>query len=220
MKKIIIGALFMIFGSFSMASAELGVNVGVSGTMGVFEGSATETEGTEVSQKDEGILAVGWGSLFIEKTLGDRIAIGIDYVPGSISSETDTDEVSDLKAKTAGARATGNQKIQVDFEDLTTLYISVNITDNFYVKAGAMEVDVITNEALHTGSTYGNTSLDGSVYGAGYHKSFDNGMFLRTEALVMEFDGATLTSTTNSDNKVTVNQLDGASAKISIGRSF
>ena len=220
MKKIIISALFMIFGSFSMASAELGVNVGVSGTMGVFEGSATETEASEVSQKDEGVMAVGWGSLFIEKTLGDRIAIGIDYVPGSISSETDTDEVSDLKGKAAGARATGNQKIQVDFEDLTTYYISLNITDNFYVKAGAMEVDVITNEALHTGSTYGNTSLDGSVYGAGYHKSFDNGMFLRTEALVMEFDGTTMTSSTNSDNKVVVNQLDGASAKISIGRSF
>jgi len=201
-----------------MASAEVGVNVGISGTLGVFEGSATETEDSEISEKEKGIMVGGWGSIFLEKTLGSRLVIGIDYVTSPISSETDTDERSDIKTAADGARATGNQKIQVDFEDLTTYYAAFNITENLYIKAGMMEVDVITNETLHTGSVYGNTSLDGSVYGAGYHKGFDNGMFLRTEAMVMEFDGVTLAG--SGDTSVTVNQLDGASAKISIGKSF
>jgi hypothetical protein len=30
------------------------------------------------------VEAAGWGSIFIEKTLGDRFAIGVDYVPSSL----------------------------------------------------------------------------------------------------------------------------------------
>ena len=221
MKKIIIGALFMLLGSFSIVSAEIGVNIGVSGTAGVFEGVANETEDAEVSKNEAGVLAVGWGSVFLEKTLPgplSRIAIGVDYVPSPIESDTSTNAREDVKADADGASTSGNQKVQVDFSDLTTYYLTVNITDNFFVKAGAMEVDVVTNENLHTGSTYGNTSLDGTMYGAGYHKSLTNGFFFRAEANVMEFDGTTLNG--SGDTKVTVNQLDGASGKLSIGKTF
>jgi len=36
----------------------------------------------------------------------------------------------------------------------------------------------------------------------------------------MDIDGVTLTSTTNSDNKVTLDGIDTASARISVGKSF
>ena len=49
----------------------------------------------------------------------------------------------------------------------------VKANDNFYIKAGMMEVDVITNESLGTGSTYGNTSLDGTMLGFGYNNTLE-----------------------------------------------
>jgi hypothetical protein len=83
-----------------------------------------------------------------------------------------------------------------------------------------MEIDLTTNEKLGTGSAYGNTSLDGSTIGAGVHIEKDNGLFFRFEVNEQSFDGVTLTSTTNSANKVTVTDLDGTTAKLSIGKAF
>ena len=58
------------------------------------------------------------------------------------------------------------------------------------------------------------------MYGAGYNYDFSNGLFLRAEASVMMMDGVTLTSTTNAANVVKLDHLNGASGKVSIGKSF
>jgi hypothetical protein len=226
MKKITI-AILMLLGTFSMASAELGVNVGVSGQFGYFEATGHENESGEISEEGNAAAVVGYASFFIEKKLGSLpVSIGIDYVPSALESETAQELRLDRVSDSSDDAVT--QKIQVDFEDLTTFYIAVNINENLYVKAGVVDVDVITNESLGTGAVYGNTSLDGSVFGAGYHKSFDSGLFVRAEANVMEFDGTKLTSSvtgesgvvTKSANIITLDDLNGASAKFSIGKTF
>ena len=228
MKKLMIATLAFMLGSFSIASAELGVNLGVSGQIGVFAAQAQETEDATEQHKESAVSAVGYGSLFLEKTLGSRLTIGIDYVPSALSSETSEDKRTDQVAALSTNVAV-TQKVQVDFEDLTTLYAALNVTENFYVKAGSVSVDVITNEALGTGSTYGNVSLDGTMMGAGYHYNTSKGIFIRAEATLMEFDGASLTSTAaaaarpgsgDASNVIKLNELDGVSAKISIGKSF
>jgi len=220
MKKIILTTLLML-GLVSAASAEIGLKVGVSGQMGAFTADAFETEASEKSPKGEAAGIIAYGSVFAEKSLPgslSRLSLGVDYVPYALESETTEDSKSDLSG--SAARATVINKVQVDFEDLLTLYASLNITENLYIKAGFAQVDVITNENLGTGSAYGNTSLDGTVYGIGYNYDADNGMFFRVEGNVMEFDGASLTSTTNSDNKIDMSEINGASGKISIGKSF
>ena len=218
MKKLILGISFML-ASFSMVSAEIGVNLGVSGNLSVFHATGVETEVSEKNTEDATGVA-GYSSIFIEKTLGDRFTIGYDYVPDALDSETAETVRNDLKAKADGASSAVTNTIKVAFEDLSTLYVALNITENFYVKAGMTSVDVITKESLATGSAYGNTSLDGTVYGVGYNNSFDNGMFFRVEGSIMEFDSAKLTSTTNSDNTIELKDLEGASGKVSIGKSF
>ena len=226
MKKLMIATMAFMLGSFSMASAELGVNLGVSGQLGVFAAQGTETEDTSQSRSST-LTAVGYGSLFLEKTLGSRLSIGIDYVPAALSSETAESNRTD-QAVALSTNVAVTQRVQVDFEDLTTIYASLNVTENFYVKAGSVSVDVITNELLGTGSTYGNTSLDGTMMGAGYNYNTSNGMFIRAEASVTQFDGASLTSTatcaarpgTCATNVIKLEELNGASAKISIGKSF
>jgi len=213
MKKLIIAFLAMSLGSFSMASAELGVNIGVSGQMGVFSADGSESE-ADTKERAGTTTVVGYSSVFIEKTLGSRLTIGFDYVPSALSTDTaESTRVTDIGT-------TGTNSVAADFEDLSTVYASFNITENFYITGGMVSVDVITKESLATGSAYGNASLDGEMYGAGYNYDFDNGLFLRAEANVMMMDGFTLTSTTNADNVIKLDHLNGANGKVSIGKSF
>jgi len=228
MKKLMIAILALMLGSFTTASAELGVNIGITGQMGAFMASGSEHEDDE-KHDDSALGAVGYGSIMLEKTLGDRLTIGLDYVPYALESESTSELDEDWKASpvtTAAAAVT--QKVQVDFEDLTTLYAAISITENFFVKAGSVSVDVVTNESLGTGSTYPNVSLDGSMFGAGYNYNKDSGMFIRVSGQVMTFDGATLNSTatcatrtgTCSNNKIVLDELNGVSGGITIGKSF
>ncbi len=115
---------------------------------------------------------------------------------------------------------TGVNKVQVDFENLMTLYGTIALNENVYVKAGYMQVDVTTNETLATGGKYGNTELDGYVLGLGYNRNLDNSAFVRLEANYMEFDGATLTNSADTAKSVTADGISGYGAKISIGKSF
>ena len=217
MKKIILSVLFSVF-YLTSSSAEIGVNLGLSGSAGLFAVSGKEVMGTQTTKGSEHGEA-GFGSIFIEKTLGDRFAVGIDYVPSSLSTDTAESAKTDL---TEGSTATGENKIQIDFEDLTTYYVALNVTENMYAKLGMVTVDVITNEKLHTGSTYGNTDMDGTLFGVGYNKSMDNGMFIRVEGNYMDFDGVSVTGTGTETTaaKVTLNQLHGLTGKISVGKSF
>ena len=217
MKKLMIAIMAITLGSYSSASAELGINLGVSGQMGVFVADGSETEAGTVARSNTTTL-VGYSSLFLEKTLGSRLSIGVDYVPSSLETETTEDNRTDQTTNTTDTAVTNS--VKADFEDLTTIYATLNITENFYIKGGMVSVDVITKESLGTGSDYGNAQLDGEMYGAGYDFKFDNGLFLRAEGNVMMMDGTTLTSTTNSANVVKLDHLNGASGKVSIGKSF
>lgn len=216
MRKITLLVLSSFF-FVSLASAEIGVNVGISGTAGAFQATGTETEKDE-KNKEDAVGAAGWGSIFIEKTLGERFAIGVDYVPSALESETSQVERRDIV--TTNTATVRTNKVQVDFEDLTTLYVTANLTDNLYAKVGYMSVDVNTNETLGTGSKYGNTSLDGTLVALGWNTGFGNNLFLRVEGNYMTFDGASLTSSSNADNKIELTDLNGASAKLSVGKSF
>ena len=67
MKKIMISIL-LVLGTFSMASAEVGVKIGVSGMVGVFEADGFEKEGTETNKSKNGEeILLGMGSVFVEK---------------------------------------------------------------------------------------------------------------------------------------------------------
>src|SRR5210317_1837485 len=89
MKKIILALISCIYLLTNSAFAEIGLNVGISGNAGLFTATGKEVEASETHNDSEHGEAA-WGSIFIEKTFGDRFAIGVDYVPASL--ETDTTE--------------------------------------------------------------------------------------------------------------------------------
>ena len=223
MKKLLLSIVFSVL-YVTSASAELGVNVGVSGNAGLFAASANEsfsdasTSSTNQNGTEHG--SAGWASIFVEKTIGDILVVGVDYVPAAL--ETDTTE-SARTDKTSVGDDTGTivtNKIQIDFEDLTTYYIGARLGENFYAKVGTMTVEVVTNESLGTGSVYGNTDLDGTLYGIGFNHTTDNNAFIRVEGNYLSFDAHTLTSSSDSQKSIKLKNLDGLSAKVSIGKSF
>ena len=224
MKKIII-AIFIFILPLTAAKAIEGVNIGISVMGGVFEangakemfkgahagvgspGDVTKSTATDGdTAKGEFVL----GSLFIEKTIGDKFAIGFDYVPMSAETETTENTVANTSSNT----------VQVDFEDLMTIYGTLSFTDNVYAKIGYSEVDAVTNEKLATGGSYGNATLEGYVIGLGYNRDLDSGAFVRVEANYMDFDGVTLTNTADSTKSVSADGFDGYGARISVGKSF
>ncbi len=222
MKKLILTVVFS-FLYIGSASADFGLNMGASLQMGAFTADAHEDDtGHTAAPKDNGSAsgAVAYGSLFVEGVLADRFMFGVDYVPDALESETTETAKSDMGVA-AQTQTTVTNKVQVDFEDLTTLYAGFMLNENLYVKAGVVTVDVITNEDMGTGAAYANTELDGSMFGIGYHNVLDNGVFVRLEGTIMDFDGASVTSTgTASTSKITLDSLNGATGKISIGKSF
>ena len=221
MKKLLLTAVMSLLYVTSV-SADMGVNIGASAQVGVFSASGNESDTGTSLKKDTGSehAAAGWGSAFLEVSMADRIMVGIDYVPSALSSDTVETAKSDMGVGEQ-AQTTITNKVQVDFEDLTTFYAGLMVTENLYVKAGIVQVDVITNENLATGAKYGNTDMDGTMMGVGYHMAADNGVFFRVEGTYMDLGSLNLTSTgTASTSKVTISSLDGVSGKLSIGKSF
>ena len=222
MKKYIYLFIFML-GFANTSFAEKGINIGLSLTAGVFETSAIEKEEDENSESKGAEAMFAIGSIFLEKEFGNRVGFGIDYVPSSLESETSSHEQEDIKAgELESGKTTVKQTVQVDFEDMLTIYVKLNLTDNLYVKAGTMQVDAVTNESLGTGSQYPNKTLEGSSIGIGYNHDYDNGAFLRLEGNWMELGGETFVAsgTDVGSNSVVVDDINGAGARISIGKSF
>ena len=227
MKKTLIG-LFIAMFSFGSASADAGVNIGVSANGAIWGATATETDvgthgttsGGDEKNTESEIMGAAYASIFIEKELGVAF-VGVDYVP----TELETEEVSSLRndQTTTGGLEGFTQvtnKVKVEFSDLTTAYVGLKLFDTFYAKVGVVNVDLATKETLGTGSTYGNTSMDGTMFGVGGQADMPNGMFIRGEATYMEFDPISLASENNSANKIAIDSLEGVSGKISIGASF
>ena len=219
MKKLITAlATLILLTSASYAFDRPTISLGGTTTAAYFEAAAHEVENSEKSQKETGAALGGYVSAFGELTFADRLTVGIAYVPEDLETETVTRSRQD--ETTSDTASTVTQTIKAQLEDMTTVYIALNLTENFYVKFGTVNMDLITKETLGTGSAYGNADLEGDVYGAGYTMTLDNGVFLRAEAMRVNIGGTSLTSTTNSDNKIVLDDIDGVNASLSIGKSF
>lgn len=233
MKKLIYIAMFLL-GFTSYVNAN-GVNIGVSITGGVFDAAgsevfsgdhASDASSTKVtkassSEGEDVETLFGFGSIFIEKDITENFAVGFDYVPMGLDSDT-TENVQ----RTGNNESTGapgsevTNKVDVSFDDMRTAYIKVTADVGAYVKIGYTEVDVNTNENLGTGGAYGNTTLKGMMVGVGYNHNLADDMFVRVEGNLMDFDDVSLTNTNDSNKSIKANDIEGYGARISVGKSF
>ena len=220
MKKIII---ICITSFLFMMNANAQVSMGISGTALYYDASGEETvksSNTKNSKSDSGVAPMA--SLFIEKELDTGITVGLDVVPygakvadfNNARTDTDTDDASDTA---------GNNKGDVNFKNLVTLYASKDLANGMFAKFGVSRMTVETDETVATGSKYGDENIMGIMIGLGAQRDLNDGAFMRVEGQVSRFQGATFNGSTDSDsvkNKIDLDDFTTAGIKFSIGKSF
>ena len=213
--------------SFSMDRPTIAIGGAL--TYGGYVASGKESEGqvgllTGVEQHDAtAAMEVGYSSVFLEVNFADRLTVGVEYMADTV--ETEIAERTDTLTTQVGEALgdVGTSQVKASFSNFTTIYGELRLFNGMYVKAGAMEIDVESKETLHTSSTYGNLTLDGSTYGIGYKNSWDNGVFLKTETMIHNWDNFTLHAVSAdavpNNNKIE-GDMDGIVASIRIGKAF
>ena len=219
MKKIIaivlaVSSLFFLTATKVLAEWSAGVSV----SSGVYEASGTETSGTESEKATAREHAqFTYPSIFLEYNLG-RVSFGLDVIPGTVTTEEQarTDNgVGDTGITTGNDIITNKASVRLSRH--VSLYALVPIMDTgAFARIAVMRVDVETKESLGTGSTYPDTNMEGASLSLGYQHDTD-AVFVRAEVGYSDYEGITVTSSTS--NKVDVD-VDGAWARISIGRTF
>ena len=228
MKKYLIGlfagsALF-VTGTISAVAAELGL--GVTGAIVALEADGSETEtGSQTAETTNASVKHTFpiGSIFAE-IQGDRWTVGLDYIPvdadvsDKAKSRTDTEtSVTGTNTTTATART---NTAQAELANHLTTYVEFKPRDNMYFKLGYINADLNTTESLDTGSSYGNVTLNGIMYGVGVKKELNRG-YTKFEVTYTDYDNISITDSTgrtgvSTNNSITAN-LDATQIRLSYG---
>ncbi len=229
MKNIRNIALAILISIFSSSYALAEFTVGVSGAIANIEASGTETEGNEKTSKSlNHITPVG--SIFVEynDVMGSGITLGVDYIPVTADVADGVQKRTDTELSVTGdndhTSTTRNQKAQAEMNDHFTFYAAFNVTDDVYLKAGYVTVDLETTESLDTGSKYGNETMDGILIGVGFESEMGNSMIGRVELSHTSYEEMTFKSSTARTgvgvNNVIDADIDITQVKASLGYKF
>jgi len=229
MKKLITTIAFIALSTVSAKAIDMemfSLTAGLAANQGVFGASATETNRAEDNtvksiKKESGVFTESYGSQFIELGLGRFISIGYEHTPDSVSTPTNT---------TRHGNAAGENNVSVDFNDLNTTYLKINLPGGIYAKTGNVETDLDVKEVMGSGSTYKNVSTSGTMMALGYQTFIkDSGFGLRFEGSYMELDPVTTSNGVATDggsitnggrNQIDAKNLEGLTGKVALTYTF
>ena len=228
MKKLILIAVFAVFSASSAIAVTpaIGVSYNQAGYAGEgIEKNFDESGSLRTTTEEYGAFSESYGSVFIELGLNDVIAVGVDYVPSGIKSPTNVSREGSGSSAAGNQSNPGNSSVSADFEDLLTVYAKVNVPflGGTYLKAGFSQVDVVINESMSSGNTYKDVNTEGYMAGIGYNHEIANGVSIRAEATVNQFDDVQSNfgvATSGNRNEVFVESMWGARGTISVVKSF
>ena len=219
MKKIVTILFFTLF----MGASHAEMSFGVSGALTELKASGTETEGGEKNSRDIS-HAILVPSVFAEYAITDRITLGVDYIPLSADVSNKTYTRNDVETSVTGTSTTAatsrKQQASAELSDHVSVYADVMGNDNLFVKLGAVEVDLTTDDNLATGSKYGDATLNGYMLGIGIKRETGTfGKFMKIEFVHTDYDDVSLTSTVartgvTGNNKIEAD-LDTTAFKLS-----
>jgi hypothetical protein len=237
MKKIITAVVFFAFSTLSANALDRSsfsvfeLTAGLSTNSGVFGADGTQATDTHAGvakavRHEAGVFTDSYSSQFIELGIGQWISFGYEHTPDSVS----TPENSNKENRAA------ETKVSVDFNDLNTTYIKINlpVLTGLYAKFGDVETDLDIKETMGTGSTstYKNVSTSGSMYGLGYSRYLgERGFAFRVEGSYMDLDPVstdngiaqgTVSNAAHNEthNKYSTNKMEGLTAKAAITYTF
>ena len=221
MKKVLLSiiASFLLVGS---AYAQPSVTIGLGMNQGVFAAEGTERNFDESgafvsSTKEYGAFADSYPSIYIE--------VGNEFGSLGISLQDDISTPTNIN-DAGGPGSTGRvatSTVKATFENVATLYGTINLPYNMYAKAGVVGGGIAIDETQQSGNTYKDQDLEGYVIGFGYQHELNTGMGVRFELLGHAFDDVAAdngVAASGNINKVTVANMIGANAQISINKTF
>ena len=228
MKKLITTIAFIALSTVSAKAIDMGmfsVTGGIAANQGVFGASAKETNRDDTNaiidtNTKSGVFTDSYGSQFVELGLGRFISLGYEMTPDSISTPTNISNEGNANSA----------NVSVDFNDLNTTYIKINLPGGVYAKAGTVETDLDIKEVMTSGSTYKNVSTKGEMMALGYQYFIkDTGFGLRFEGSYLELDNVTTSNGVsltggNADNggrnQIDASNLEGLTGKVALTYTF
>ena len=228
MKKYLVGlfagsALF-VNGTISAVAAELGYGITAAIVNLEADGSETET-GSQTAETTNASVSHTFpiASIFAEMQ-GDRWTLGLDYIPidadVSDKAKSRTDTETSVTGNNATTSTSRTNTAQAELAHHLTTYVEFKPRDSMYFKLGYIIADLNTTESLDTGSSYGNASLNGIMYGVGFKNDLNRG-YLKMELTYSDYDNISLTDSTGrtgvtTNNKISAD-LDATQLRISYG---
>ena len=218
MKKILATLVAVVFSTSAFAIDISNLSVGISGNYGIYgangkEENYTHTGTLERTTKKEGAAFVDqYASIFIEASLTDNVSIGLSYVPEAVETPQNVNSGE-------GSDDTTDIKVKAEFEELTTLYVLAKSDIGVYGKFGlsTMNIDV-TSENAGTYSDPG--SNEGIELAIGYEHEAADGVSVRAELAYHEFDDVSANNGITDKNEITITNMEGATGRISLVKSF
>ena len=219
MKKvllIILAGMFALTSAYAQPSFTLGVglNKGVFAAEGK-EDNFDESGSLKTTTVEYGAFEDTYASIYLE--MGNEVgSIGLSY-QDDVSTPTNVNEVGGLPGDNSATST-----VSASFDDVITVYGLINLPMNTYLKAGIVKGDIAVNETQKSGNTYKDQDLEGYVFGVGYQHEADAAN-IRFELLGHTYDDVTANNgvaTSGNHNKITVSDMIGANAHISLNKSF
>jgi hypothetical protein len=239
MKKIITILAFVALSTVSAKAIDLpampslgafSLTGGLAANQGVFGASATEInqggDGLDRSRKKEhGVFSESYNSQFVELGVGPWISVGYEHTPDSVSTPQNT---------TRQYNASEIATVSVDFNDMNTTYVKLNLPyfTGMYAKFGTVKTDLDIKEVMGSGSKYKNKSTNGEVVGigyAGYLKETGFGFRIEGSYLTLDpvsTDNGVAKGTVNAaagsvnNNRIDATNLEGLQAKVAVVYTF
>ena len=219
MKKIIATIVALVFSTSAYAVTISDVSVGASVNHGLYGGNGKEENFdhlgalNETHKKDGAAFVDTYATIFLELALNENVSLGVSYAPDSI------DTPQNVNSGEGGDQQT-DIKVDAEFEDLTTVYLLAKSQIGVFAKVGYSQMDININS--QNAGTYKDTDTDGIEVALGYEH--DMGEFgIRAELAYHSFDNVKADNGKSSDvdaNKITVSNMEGATARISLVKSF
>ena len=228
MKKLI-SALIMsacLVGFQSTAqAADVSFSIGAASSQGGYHAVGTETLGSTgvhnaVAHTEEaGVFEDTHQSVFGELNIGDNMSFGVEFALGDIQTPENTAVRTD---KTTAGTSQVTNTVKASFSDKTTVYIQARMLGGLYTKIMYHNVNVISEESLGSGGSYGDQEIEGLGLGMGYQHDLDvmGGMFVRAEVTASAYEDVKAINTTDVDKVIKVTDMYGAEGSIKIGKTF
>jgi hypothetical protein len=216
MKKIIATIVALVFSTSAYAVTISDLSVGASINHGIYGGNGKEENYThtgtlETTTKKDGAAFVDtYATVFLELALNENVSLGVSYAPDSV------DTPQNINSGEGGDNQT-DIKVSAEFEDLTTVYLLAKSDIGVFAKAGYSQMDI--NVTSENAGTYNDTDTDGLEFAIGYERDLGE-IGVRAELAYHSFDDVKADNGQTDKNEITVSNMEGATARISLVKSF